>query len=594
MAPPDVGESISPATEYGDRLRAHRTEEAKQLRLYRSLVRGKSLTVGILIALVLLTDKEPFATIVAVLTFPSILTLALIVRRWRAARALQWVTRAASYCEKRLACLDGRWPGRGEPGTEYLDPDHPAALDLDLFGTGSLYELLCTARTRPGQDTLAAWLATPADVEEVRARQAAVAALRPRLEFREELAVLGSALPRHGLLDALARWGAEGGGPSLPHFVHWVTWAMPVVTLTALIGWWRFGTGPGVFLITAVLQTGLAVWLHRYSRRILAWAEAGRPALKPLAAFLARLDREHFSSLRLGQLGATLHTSDGPAPKSLRQLDRALGWAILATLLGCRPQLALLVDAWRRRNGTDFGRWLKTLGEIEALCALATHAYENPRAVFPEVVREGPCFEAERLGHPLLPPERCVPNDVSLGGDVRLLVVSGSNMSGKSTLLRTVGINVALALAGAPVRATRLRLSPLVVGATLRVQDSLQAGRSRFYAEALRVRQLLDLTAGSVPLLFLLDELFQGTNSQDRRMGAEAVLRRLLDRGAVGLVTTHDLALTGLVEGLPGAVNVHFEDRFADGAMTFDYRLRPGVVPTSNGLALLRAVGIEV
>jgi hypothetical protein len=594
MAPPDVGEVISPAAEYGDRLRAHRAEEAKQLRLYRSLVRGKSLTVGILIALVLLTDKEPFATIVAVLAFPSILTLALIVRRWRAARALQRVTRAASYCEQRIVCLQGNWAGRGESGTDYLDADHPAALDLDLFGTGSLYELLCTARTRPGQDTLAAWLATPAGVEEVRARQAAVTALRSRLEFREEFAVLGTALPKYGPLDALARWGGEATGPPLPRLVCWAVRALPVLTTAALFGWWLFGTGPVIFLIAAILQAGLAVCLNRYARRILSWVEAGRPALRALAEVLARLDREHFSSMRLGQLDATLHTSDGPAPRLLRRLDRILGWAILATLLGCRPQLALCASAWRRRLGTDLGRWLSALGEVEALCALATHAYENPRSVVPEVVRDRPCFEAEGLGHPLLPPDRCVPNDVSLGGDVRLFVVSGSNMSGKSTLLRTVGINVVLALAGAPVRATRLRLSPLVVGATLRVQDSLQAGRSRFYAEALRVRQLLDLAAGSVPLLFLLDELFQGTNSQDRRMGAEAVLRRLLDRGSVGLVTTHDLALTGLVEGLPGAVNVHFEDRFADGAMTFDYRLRPGVVPTSNGLALLRAVGIEV
>jgi DNA mismatch repair ATPase MutS len=178
---------------------------------------------------------------------------------------------------------------------------------------------------------------------------------------------------------------------------------------------------------------------------------------------------------------------------------------------------------------------------------------------------------------------------------LQLLVVSGSNMSGKSTLLRTVGVNAVLALAGAPVRARRLRLAPLVVGATLRVEDSLQEGRSRFYAEVLRVRQLLELARGPVPLLFLLDELFSGTNSDDRRVGAEAVVRRLLDAGAVGLVTTHDLALTGIAERLaPRSANVHFEDRFEGGVMTFDYRMRPGVVQSSNGLALMRAVGIEV
>ena len=176
-----------------------------------------------------------------------------------------------------------------------------------------------------------------------------------------------------------------------------------------------------------------------------------------------------------------------------------------------------------------------------------------------------------------------------------MLVISGSNMSGKSTLLRTVGVNAVLALAGAPVRAGRLRITPLAIGATLRIQDSLQAGRSRFFAEITRVRQLVDLSRGPIPLLFLLDELFHGTNSHDRRVGAEAVVGGLLDRGAIGLITTHDLALTAIVDRLaPQAENVHFEDQFEDGIMHFDYRMRPGVVQHSNALALMRAVGLDV
>jgi DNA mismatch repair ATPase MutS len=182
-----------------------------------------------------------------------------------------------------------------------------------------------------------------------------------------------------------------------------------------------------------------------------------------------------------------------------------------------------------------------------------------------------------------------------LNEDLRLLVVSGSNMSGKSTLLRTVGVNAVLALAGAPVRARHLRISPLVVGATLRIQDSLQAGRSRFFAEITRVRQLVDLARGPIPLLFLLDEIFGGTNSHDRRLGAEAVVRSLVNYGAIGLVTTHDLALTHIVDLLaPRAANVHFEDHFENGNITFDYRMRPDVVQKSNALALMRAVGLEV
>jgi DNA mismatch repair ATPase MutS len=188
-----------------------------------------------------------------------------------------------------------------------------------------------------------------------------------------------------------------------------------------------------------------------------------------------------------------------------------------------------------------------------------------------------------------------VRNHVCLGGELRVLVVSGSNMSGKSTLLRTVGVNAVLALSGGPVRARRLRISPLAIGATLRIEDSLRDGCSRFYTEITRLRQLLDLAKGEPPLLFLLDELLQGTNSDERRLGAEAVIRTLLEHGAIGLITTHDLALAELAEVLtPRAANVHFEDQLENGAMTFDYRMRSGIARSRNALALMRAVGFEV
>jgi DNA mismatch repair ATPase MutS len=242
------------------------------------------------------------------------------------------------------------------------------------------------------------------------------------------------------------------------------------------------------------------------------------------------------------------------------------------------------------------GEWLREVGELEAFSALATFAYERPADPFPELVDEGPVFEAEALGHPLIAPTVAVRNDVTLGGaGPRVLIVSGSNMSGKSTLLRTVGVNTVLALAGAPVCARRLRVSPVVLGATLRINDSLQAGKSRFYAELTRLKQIVDRAGGQPPLLFLLDEILHGTNSHDRRIGAEAILRGLVARGAVGLVTTHDLALAEVAAAMAGrAANVHFEDHLEAGVMTFDYRMKPGVVRKSNALELMRAVGLEV
>jgi hypothetical protein len=274
---------------------------------------------------------------------------------------------------------------------------------------------------------------------------------------------------------------------------------------------------------------------------------------------------------------------------------------VTGLLLLVRPHVALAVERWRTRHGPKVRVWIDTIAQFEALGSIAAYRYEHEEDPFPEIVPldGGPAavalFDGVQLAHPLLPRAIMVPNDVRLAGGTRLLVVSGSNMSGKSTLLRTVGINAVMALTGAPVRARSLRLSPVAVGATLRIQDSLLEGRSRFYAEITRIRTLADMAAGSIPLLFLLDELFHGTNSHDRLLGAEGVLRSLLDRGAIGLITTHDLALTAIADGLAGrAVNVHFEDWFDESGITFDYRIKPGPVTRSNALALMRAVGLEV
>jgi DNA mismatch repair ATPase MutS len=267
----------------------------------------------------------------------------------------------------------------------------------------------------------------------------------------------------------------------------------------------------------------------------------------------------------------------------------------LSLLILLKAQVAFAIEAWRSRWGKAIGPWISTAAEFEALCALATYAYEHPADPFPEIVEDERVFEGEQLRHPLMASDKCVANSVRFTDGLQLLVVSGSNMSGKSTLLRTVGVNAVLAMAGAPVRAQRVRLCPFAIGATIRINDSLQAGTSRFYAEIQRIRQAMDLTNGDLPVLFLLDEILHGTNSHDRAIGAEAIVKALVQKGALGLVTTHDLALTKVADSLaPHAANVHFEDELKDGKLTFDYRMKPGVVRKSNALELMRAVGIQV
>jgi len=542
------------------------------------------------------------------LVAPSALFLAIAVLHDRVIRARRRYDRAARFYEHCLERLDHRWSGRGEPGTRFLDEAHPFSADLDLFGSGSLFELICTARTRAGEETLAAWLHAPASPGVVRDRQAAVTELRPMLDLREDLALLGEEVRTGVDPDALASWAS--GPPTLAasvaglRAIGLVAAALALASVGSLTAWWLGVWGPAPAAAALLLQTVFGVRLRPRVNRSLAAVDRACRDLSLFSSLLARLERERFASPLLASLRAGLE-SEGTPPSSriarLRLLVDLLDarrhqlFTPLSYLLFWSTQFACAIEAWRAVSGPGIPRWLAAVGEMEALCGLAGYAFEHPADPFPELVEERSVFDAAGIGHPLIPSSRCVRNDVTLDGDKRVLLVSGSNMSGKSTLLRAVGTNTVLAMAGAPVRARRLRLSPLAVGASIRINDSLQAGTSRFYAEITRLRRIMDLASGPTPVLFLIDEMLHGTNSHDRRIGAEAVVRGLVDRGALGLVTTHDLALSEICEALaPHAANVHFEDHLEDGRMVFDYVMRPGIVRKSNALELMRAVGLEV
>jgi MutS domain V len=537
------------------------------------------------------------------LAVPGGLFLALLFSHEPVRRRGDRARRAVEFYSKGLARLAGRWAGTGVTGLEYLDVDHPYAADLDLFGVGSLFERLCTARTRSGEKSLSSWLLAPATPETVRARHEAIAELRPRLDFREDLELLGVDV-REGIDPAaLVEWSAAGRefpGRAIPA----IATILGAAGSVALIGWAFFEWSPIPLIVVVLCVAGFSRWMSGRVSRVLGAVDQRTHDLVLLAELLRRVEGERFEAPLLQRLVSDLATDGHPASlqiKGLARLIQILDWKRnqlflpFALLWLWTIQLAFRIDAWRHRSGRAIAGWLAAVGEFEALCAMAAYAAENPADPFPELSPGAAYFEAESLGHPLIPSKECIRNDISLGRVTRACLVSGSNMSGKSTLLRTVGINAVLAQSGAPVRAGRLRLSPLAVGGTLRIQDSLQAGRSRFYAELTRVRQLVDLSRGPIPLLFLLDELFHGTNSHDRCVGAESVVGGLIERGAIGLVTTHDLALAKIVDNLaPMAINVHFEDHLEDGKMTFDYRMHPGVVQHSNALALMRAIGLEV
>lgn len=542
------------------------------------------------------------------LPLPLLFFAALVIAHARVLNARDRAARAAAFYERGLARLEDRWAGAGEPGERFRSSDHLFADDIDLFGRGSLFELLSTPRTKGGESTLAAWLLHPAEADEIGARQAAVLELAPRVDFREEISILGPDIKESVDTDALLAW-ATGPARLTARWPRFVLASLAALSVAMLGVWiWR-GDPPRALLPVLVLQS-LIAWRFRHAVHDVAHGvERREHELAVLTEFLGRLERETFVSPRLVRLAAALASTGRVPSAEIGRLARLVDllasrhnllFGPIAAVLALGTQLAFAVDHWRARCGPAVKIWLDVVGEYEALSALATYASEHPSDPMPEVLAGRPSFEATAIGHPLIPEHRGVTNDVALGGDApHVLLVSGSNMSGKSTLLRTVGVNAVLAQAGAPVRAKALRMTPLATGATLRIQDSLQAGRSRFYAEITRISEIVALArqspASGRGVLFLLDEVLGGTNSHDRRQGAEAIVSGLVELGAIGLVTTHDLALADLVARLGSrAANVHFEDRFEDGELQFDYRLKPGVVQTSNAIALMRSVGLDV
>ncbi len=515
-------------------------------------------------------------------------------------RTIRKIDALIAYYERGMARLEDRWAGTGEGGEQYIDEAHPYARDLDLFGRGSVFELLCTFRTRAGQDRLARWLLEPAPPDEVHARQSAVKELKDRTEFREELFTAGSGL-RMGLRpDLLTEWAER---PFLSGSRTMAVWAIALAML------WVAGIvvafTNSIYLPVLLLTFVNLVVNKSFTKRLgnaISGTEEATEDLDLLASVLRIMEKENFSADRMRELQRSLDGGGITASVAIRRLDRAtramehganLLIRFVDPFLFYTVLCALKTESWRSQFGAMIRTWLATVGEMEALAALSCYAFEHPNDVWPEFQDDGPHFEAEMLAHPLLPEKQAVRNDVKLGDGLRLIILSGPNMSGKSTFVRGIGLNAVLAQCGAPIRAKRLRLSRLAVGASICVLDSLQGGVSRFYAEIKRLKMISDLTRGPIPVLFLLDELLGGTNSHDRLQGSELLVETFVEHGAIGLVTTHDLALTEIQQSMNGrARNYHFDDHIEDGKLVFEFKLKEGIVQSSNALRLMESIGL--
>ncbi len=598
-----------PLEEYQRRLRM-REERASQLRAQHLLLGWSRLAAALLFLgvawfTIFLKDGPPWTV-----ALPIVLFVALGLWQGRVSRRFAEARRAVEIYRLGMARIEDRWVGlelrempAGSASKRLLDASLYAG-DLDIVGRGGMFELLCRARTRMGEERLLGWLLQPAEVAEVLRRHEAVQELSGRLDFRERMGVVGETSVVGVEADALQAW-AEAEDSLTQRWMPWVAGALAVMAAIAF-GFWVTGRGIGALLVVLVVEAALRRPFEKRIDVVLKEADGALKNLQLLAGLLKEMEGETFASPLLVEIQQKLASHAVVASAAIGRLakwgERRDSLDNPFVRLGNLPlmysvQVAWGIQRWRREHGSAVRLWIEAVAEMEALLSLAGYAYEHPADVFPEFVRGDACVEAEAMGHPLVATAKCVRNSLRLGGETRVLLISGSNMSGKSTLMRMLGVNTVLAMCGAPVRAKSFRLTPLQIGASLLVNDSLQEGHSRFYAEIEKLGRVCALAEGAErgDVLFLLDELLQGTNSKDRMVGAQGVVRALVAAGAIGVVTTHDLALAEM-DGLPaGAMkNMHFQDQIVEGQMRFDFTLRDGVAMKSNGVELMRLIGLKV
>jgi MutS domain V len=520
------------------------------------------------------------------------------------ARAVESARRASFY-EQGIDRIEGNWRGQGMAGLDFARADHLYQADLEILGEGSLFELLSTTRSEVGAERLAAFLLDPPTVEEARARQEAVKELRDATGLREEIALLGKYQFQNCEGKRLRDW------LSLPAFT--VSRIVPAfllfsgsVSLTlGVCGYAKILPWTQVFPLLVPwlgIQAWIGLWLVRRVRVHLKTLLTMSGNVTVLRQGVGLIERQQFHSAKLRAIAEPLRVEN--AATCIRKLERLLiaidrredlvlyGFSLW---LAAGTQLVLATERWRTAHQKEFGDWLDAWAEFEALNALAGYAYEHPQDRLPELIDGEARFDAKDLRHPLLPRDRCVGNEVALNVATAFYVISGSNMAGKSTFLRAIGLNAVLAAAGAPVSAQDARISVFNVCASISITDSLAERKSKFLAEVERLRASIGATEGDRPVLFLIDEILSGTNSRDRRVAAESVITALVAAGAVGALSTHDLALTEIADNpaLCG-VNVHMQSEDPNEPLAFDYRVKSGILSKTNALAIVKMLGIHI
>jgi hypothetical protein len=521
-----------------------------------------------------------------------------IIRRTAAEKRLLQVD------EEEQRALDGEFLPFGSAGEELADPVHPYSSDLDLFGLHSLFHFLGRTATGPGRRTLAQALLRPSTGPEIREAQIAVRELAGKPDFRRRIRAAAlqagsGGSPGDSYVPPAEQKEFLLGKPLLPLFLV----LLPAGTLAALAGVaWGLPIAP--FAVLVLVQLVINKITAGRVEALCGDAARHHRALSVYAEIIAAIEKETFEAPRLRRLRDRFFDGGLPASKSVRRLSSLLGWmnarsggvwhALLNIMILWDLQGAYRLERWNRQWAEKIPLWLEALGDVESLAALANCSFNHPAWIFPEIRLDGFALKGTALGHPLIPEAERVVNDYALTGPGAVDVLTGPNMAGKSTFLRTIGVNAVLAFAGGPVCAAALEISPFGLITSMKSSDSLDKRMSLFYAELVRLKMILEEIRDGRPAFFLIDEMLRGTNAQDRHKGSLALMRQLLKAGATGIVATHDLDLTALAAENPRVVNHHFDSRVEGDNLAFDFKIKPGVCTSFNALVLMKKMGLDV
>lgn len=557
---------------------------------------------GGLVIFAVLLSFSVFAAVVT-LTAALILFAWLVIKNENTEKSRKRYLRLAEINRLELRCLEGDFSGY-KTGDEYAERDHPYSYDLDIFGKASLFQYICRTTSKPASDRLAEYLKQPSTQGDILLRQEAVTELQPLTNWRQELITLGYLNAGAGNDPApLMQWLESDDLFRKTGREKMITVTLSLFALAAVIA---LIAGLPAGLLAPVFGVNFIFYFTRFRRISKLQEQVSRSSdlLKAYSAIIRLIETRKFISPLLQKLQSA-YRDEITASDRIRQLSKLVGRldyrlnvlvsAPLNLLFFADIHFCLALEQWKRGHASLIPGWFASMAEFEVLASFGNMTFNNPEWVFPRVVEDYFVFSSQQMGHPLIPGNRRISNDFSAEGPGKAIVITGSNMSGKSTFLRTCGINAVLAFAGAPVCASAFTVSLVRIHSSMRISDSLEENISSFYAELRRLRAIISGAESAPKVFLLLDEILRGTNSDDRYTGSVALIKQLTGYGAVAIVATHDLRLAGLEQELPDAIeNYHFDVKVNDEELFFDYLLTPGICSSFNASLLMKKMGIKV